>query len=362
MIGAEIRQGIISRSLVSVGTRADWQRIFQKSHIRIAYMGGSVTYGYADGRMLPKPYHAVVSDLLEEEGFQVSCTLCADAGMDSLTGDVLAEEYVLNQHPDLVFLEFAINETTLRHSVEYFESLVRRLLTSGDRPTVCLLLMRNANDYSCASFMRPLAEHYGLPCIDIREALNPALNASEIVWNDFGDREGHPNPDGHRLLAECIMNLFRNARKTAAAPPVPLPEPWLDAPFTALQRVEAGSVPKEICIPADYPVSERPLHYFRRSWCITKENGIWTMQCFCRAAVIFFETHNLPQFGSGRILLDGKPVRNAQLEGGVLQTRSIYGWGNARDLVLLNQEKPAVHTVTIEPLEGNVYLLCAAVQ
>ena len=62
------------------------------------------------------------------------------------------------------------------------------------------------------------------------------------------------------------------------------------------------------------------------------------MQCFCRAAVIFFETHNLPQFGSGRILLDGKPVRNAQLEGGVLQTRSIYGWGNARDLVLLNQE------------------------
>lgn len=363
MIDANIRKQLIQRSLVSVGSRADWQRILRQKQISIAFMGGSVTQGYCNLRILPDSYPPDVARLLREQGYEVAYTVCADAGMDSLTGALLVEDIVLSKQPDLVFLEYAINETTLRHSVENFESLVRHLLEAPCRPTVCLLLMRNANDYSCASFMRPLAEHYGLPCIDMREALNPSLAAKEIVWEDFGDREGHPNPDGHLLMAECVLNLIRcGGAQSGDAVQTPVPEPWVHAPFTDLCRIEPDRVPDGVWISPDYPAVSRQLQFFHQAWSITREGGVWTMQCRCRAAVLFYETHIMPGYGSCRVLLDGKPVRQAVLDGGVLHTHSMYGWGNARDIVLLNQPEAAEHTISLEPLEDTVYLLSAAIQ
>lgn len=363
MIDAAVREKMITRSLVSVGTRAYWARILHQKRISLAFMGGSVTQGYENYRILPESYPGIAADMLRQQGYEVECTICADAGMDSLTGAVLAEDVVLSKKPDIVFLEYAINETTLRHSVEYFESLVRRLLDAPCSPAVCLLLMRSANDYSCASFMRPMAEHYGLSCIDMREALNPSLAAQELTWDAFADKESHPNSDGHRLLAECVLHLIRCAGEQPRSPlPALLPEPWLDAPFQALRRIEEGQVPEDILVTPDYPVSPRPLQFFHRSWCITKASGAWTMHCRCRTAVIFFEAHIMPGYGSCRILLDGKPVKHLMLDGGVLHTHSIYAWGNPHELVLMKQAEPAEHTITLEPLEDTVYLLCAAIE
>ena len=364
MIESTLRNKLIARSLVSAGTRADWAVIHQKKQISLAFMGGSVTQAYANGSYIPNPYPKVISEKLNALGFDADFPVCADAGMDTLTGCLLSDEFVLSRNPDVVFLEYAINETTLRHSAEHFESLIRHLLQSACRPTVCLLLMRNANDYSCASFMRPMAEHYGLPCIDMREALNQALDAEEIAWSDFADREGHPHQEGHLFLADCVMNLFGEAfkAKTEFQPDLPLPEPWISAPFTDLRRIETDRNSEEVTVPKDYPVSARAIQFFHPAWDISPENGTWIMQCRCRAIVIFYETHFRPEFGSCKVLLDGKPVRHPLLEGGILQTHTIYGWGNARNIVLLNQTEPSDHTITMEPIEKSVFLLCVAIQ
>jgi hypothetical protein len=41
----------------------------------------------------------------------------------------------------------------------------------------------------------------------------------------------------------------------------------------------------------------------------------------------------------------------------VLHSNSIYGWGNARFVVAVPPDKCRMHTVTLEPTEGNFYLL-----
>lgn len=364
MIESTLREKLIARSIVSVGKRADWANILQKKQISLVFMGGSVTQGYANNSYIPKSYPQLVSELLADTGVEAPYFVCADAGMDTLTGCLLSDEYVLSRNPDIVFLEYAINETTLRHSAEHFESLVRHLLEAPCHPTVCLLLMRNANDYSCASFMRPMAEHYGLPCIDMREALNPSIADHEIVWEDFADKEGHPHQDGHLFLAECVLHLLNCARESDEVyqPDLVLPEPWIGASFTELQRIESDHVPAQVLVPENYPLSARPIQFFHPAWDISPENGTWTMKCKCRALIIFYETHFRPEFGSCRVLLDGKPVKHPLLEGSVLQTHTIYGWGNARDIVLLNQSESAEHTLTMEPIEKSVFLLCAAIQ
>lgn len=363
MIESNLREKLIARSLVSIGTRANWMRILNKKQITLSFMGGSVTQGYINGSYIPKAYPQIVSELLSDSGYSTSYSVCSDAGMDTLTGTLLSDEFVLSKKPDLVFLEYAINETTLRHSAEHFESLVRHLLDAPCQPTVCFLLMRNANDYSCSSFMRPMAEHYGLPCIDMKESLNPSIAEGELLWEDFADKEGHPDQDGHQFLAECIIHLINEARSISKLPFIsPLPEPWIGAPFTSLQCIESDHVPNNVRIPDKYPLSARPLQYFHPAWDISPDSGTWTMQCRCRSIIIFYETHFRPEFGSCRIQLDNKPVRHPLLEDSILQTHTIYGWGNARNIVIINQDEPNNHTLTLEPIEKSVFLLCVAIQ
>ncbi len=360
MIARELFDEIAERTLCAVGTRTDWARIFGRNSISVGFLGGSVTQGYRDQHLLEDAYPAMTAQLLQSLGYKVRYTVCAEAGMDTLAGNVLADSVILPQEPDIIVLEFAINETTLQHSIVSFESLLRRMLMLPSQPAVCVLMMRNASDYSCESFMRPMAEHYGLPCISVRDGLNPAIEAGQLQWEDFADREGHPNEEGHRLLAQCIMHLIQAARAQTVYQPSPLPEPWLDAPFTALKTVFPGETSPMIETRAD--AVPRNEWYFRSAWKIDRESGSFTLRASCRAVILFFETDKLPEYGACRLTLDGKPVRHPLMNGALLSGYSLYGWGNPRSIILFCHEQAAEHTLVLEPTDGAFYLLACAVQ
>ena len=360
MIAPELCAEIAERALCAVGTRADWQRIFGKKTISLGFIGGSVTQGYRDSHLLEDAYPAVTAQLLQKLGYTVKCTVCAEAGMDTLAGNVLADSVIVPQEPDIVVLEFAINETTLQHSILSFESLLRRMLALPSQPAVCVLMMRSASDYSCESFMRPMAEHYGVSCISIREGLNPALEAGQLQWEDFADREGHPNEEGHRLLAACIMRLLQAARAKTVYQPAPLPEPWLDAPFTALQTLLPGQTAQMIDTRSE--VVPRNEWYFRSAWKIDKESGSFTLRAQCKTVILFFETDKSQEYGACRLTLDGKPMRHPLMNGALLSGYSLYGWGNPRSIILFNQEQAEEHTLVLEPTDGTFYLLACSVQ
>lgn len=361
MIPAALQAEIAANAVCSVGPRADWARILGQKQISAAFIGGSVTQGYMNLHVLESAYPAITADALREMGYDVQCTICAEAGMDSLAGNVLADSVIMPKHPDLVVLEFAINETTLQHSVLSFESLLRRLVSLPEHPVVCVLIMRNANDYSCESFMLPMAEHYGLPCISVRRGLNPAIGAGSLTWEDFADREGHPNPDGHALLAACLTELIHKARSAESTDTAAdLPEPWLDAPFTSLHTVFPGDPCEWIETRAE--TIPRMEWYFRRAWQIDGESGSFTLKCRCRAIILFFETNTLPEYGTVRLTLDGKAVRHPLMNGALLSGYSLYGWGNPRSIILLNQKTAQEHVLTLEPTDGTFYLLACAVQ
>ena len=118
MITEPLYKQLAEASLCSVGEGIPWQRLFAKKHLTVAFMGGSVTQGY-----------------------DAECVLCAEAGMGTMQGNLLADQYVLARKPDIVFLEFAINETTLKPSVISFESLLRKLL--------CDCLCLSIRDWRC---------------------------------------------------------------------------------------------------------------------------------------------------------------------------------------------------------------------
>ena len=190
MIPAGLMMQIAGNSLVTTGTRADWASLLQKKTLSIGFLGGSVTQGYFEQQIIDAAYPELTAELLRQEGYAVNMKVCAEAGMDTMIGNVLSDSVILPEKPDLIVLEFGINETTLQHSMISFESLLRRFLEMPEPPVVCILITRSANDYSCECYMLPMAEHYGMPCISIRKGLNPLIDSGHLCWNDFADAEG----------------------------------------------------------------------------------------------------------------------------------------------------------------------------
>ena len=350
MIPENLRRQISTDSLESCGSGIRWHSILTKQKLSIGVIGGSVTQGYSAVGFSPSAYPMLFGEGLRARGYETEVHVSAEAGMGSMEGNLLADSQIICYHPDLVVLEFAINETTLRPSVIAFESLLRKLLSQPEPPVVCLLMIRSANDYSCESFMLPLAEHYGLPCIRLRKGLNPLLERGDLKWEDYGDAESHPNDDGQLLLAECLLHLIDTAKDLPDEPARPLPEPWLDAPFQRLRYLlpEANTA----SVRTDAPIVERYNRSFPAAWLLSCKNGGMRIQTECESLLLFYETHRLPEYGACRITADGE-----ELNPPVLHSNSIYGWGNARFVVAVPPGPHRMHTIELEPTEGNFYLL-----
>ena len=350
MISETLRAQIAAASLHSEGAGIPWQKLFAKKSLRIGFMGGSVTQGFITDHVIEDAYPALTVQALCERGMDAEAIVCAEAGMGSMQGNLLADEMLLAKKPDLVFLEFAINETTLRPSVLAFESLLRKLLTQPEPPVVCLFVIRNVNDYCCESFMLPIAEHYQLPCVRLRPGLNPALESGQLQWSDYADAESHPNADGHRLLAECLLHLLDAVREKPDEDARPLPEPWLGAPFVNLRFVH----PAKDCpfVSTDAEIISRYHPYFPAAWKLTAAHPHMEIRAGCSKLLIFYETHHLPEYGACRITVDGEPLNPP-----VLHSNSIYSWGNARFVAAYSADETASHFAELEALDGKFIVL-----
>lgn len=348
MISETIRSSIAEQAVCGTGRRTDWRRILQKKELRLGYIGGSVTQGYANGDVYKEPYPAMVHEGLAARGYAVTDQVCAAPGMNCMVGTLLADRFILAQQPDLVFVEFAINETTLRPSVHAFESLLRKLLTAEHAPAVCIVILRNISGYSCETYMVPIAEHYGLPCIVLRQGLDPQLESGALTWTDYADEESHPNPDGHRILADCLLHLFDAAADAPEAERSPLPEPWLGAPFVNLQY----RTPEQLSdAQTQSPIVKKDNWAFPTAFRLHPDTGDWTLTASGTALVLYYEVNSLPEYGDCEILLDGKPMKQPVLHG-----NSIYGWGNIMHCTVFQSAEPETHTVTLRPLDGAFYL------
>lgn len=353
-LDAECIRQIAKDSFISIGANSDWQSFLTQASPRILFLGGSVTQGYAAGEVKAYAYPRQFVDMLVQQGYSPEYHVIAAPGMDALTVNALYAEQQMDEPPHLAVIEFAINETTLRLSVKAVESLVRRLLMLPQPPIVCMLLMRNVRGYSCDSFMEPLAEHYGLPCINLRYGLEPQLTNGTLVWDAFADEESHPTQAGHRLLAESLMYLLERAKteQTESVSYAQIPAPWLAAPYVTLQYLTPISQTSLPVITKGFSVVTRQERYYPTVWQTEDAGARWELTLHCRTCVLFYEVHNLPEYGSCQVLWDGKAPKES-----VLESYSIYGWGNPKHLLLCADSQTQEHTLTLCAQGGRFVVL-----
>lgn len=209
-----------------------WSALDAGRPVRIAVVGGSITEGA--GASLPS--RSWGEKMVAE--WRVACPSCridfVNAGIGATGSDVGAfrlRQDVISKEPDVVIVEFSVNDANNRAAAESYEGVMRQLLNDPRQIAVAALGMMNETGDNAQGWHGKVAAHYGVPYISYRDTVHPFIKCGKIKWSDVSPDAIHPNDTGHALAAALVNKvLFRNhdeykkgGRCQHTVPPLPKP-------------------------------------------------------------------------------------------------------------------------------------------
>lgn len=206
----------LANGYVNKGNLYRIKRVFEKAragkNVNIAFIGGSITQGCL-ATVHEKSYSYLTYKWWCEK-FSSCKAEYINAGIGGTTsqyGVARVEEDVLSKNPDLVFIEFSVNDENSAFFKETYESLVRRILKYKTKPAVILIhnikYDDGANAYEIHS---EIGKHYDLPAVSMIPTLYKAVQNGDIKSLDITEDNLHPNDLGHKLVSEIIISALEN--------------------------------------------------------------------------------------------------------------------------------------------------------
>ncbi len=223
-----VTEEMLTTSMVQKGNTYRLQnvisRALQGDEITLAYLGGSITKGAAatDEELC----YAALTTQWWRDSFPQAQIQYINAGIgetDSYFGVHRVERDVLAHDPDVVIVEFSVNDGE-EINKETYESLIRRILTEDEKTAViCLMLGTKTHSFSDEHF--PIAYYYDLPIINVNGLMVNGL----ITWEQIGTEDGvHPSDEGHALfaglIAEYCAEVAESVNENEAVDPYVFPE------------------------------------------------------------------------------------------------------------------------------------------
>ena len=183
--------------------------------LNVAFIGGSVTNGTGgtDGYC----WRSDVTDWFKAK-FPSATITDTNAGIGSSSsyyGYYRLDEYVLAKNPDLVFVEFAINDTynsmTETESATYMEGIIRKIRSANANTDIVIVLTGDkrylTSDFSLAKVHAKLANFYGIISINVFESLKAVVNSGKS-WESLVTDVVHPNNEGYKIYANTIEKVL----------------------------------------------------------------------------------------------------------------------------------------------------------
>ncbi|WP_438432669.1 SGNH/GDSL hydrolase family protein [Gorillibacterium sp. sgz500922] len=186
------------------------RRVHADSRLKLLFLGGSITQGYVPGGGVDTPYPRRVADWCRTRlpgGPELEQVNLGLAGYHSDMGLATAAKELDLLNPNLVFVEFAVNNGFDKASADSFESLIRRLLKHSPELSVVVICACLESGYTCEPYMADIALRYDLPVIGLKSALELGKSQGRR-WEEYACDNAHPSEAGHRLIADCLIRLF----------------------------------------------------------------------------------------------------------------------------------------------------------
>jgi hypothetical protein len=248
---------------ISVGVWADpptrtLGRVFAKlkagQETTIAYFGGSITA--APG------YRVKTFDWFKKTFPQAKLVEvhAAIGGTGSDLGALRCAADVIAKKPDLVFVEFNINDGSPINEFRKatMEGIVRQLWRSESKPEIVFLYTTSRTLDNARGSHPAVARHYGIPEIDLQPPLIAALKRPDLPkptaeqlknpkfdWKARGQvfmgDSVHPNDLGHTIYCDTITAYLKTQIDAQPLPPPTLPACLTNEEFARVKMAPPGA-------------------------------------------------------------------------------------------------------------------------
>ena len=343
---------MVDRSLLSVGDMTRMSDVFQKAQngedITVAYIGGSITEGYNAGTT--EFYAKPCTDLLQ--GYFPDITVtgvnAGISGTPSLLGNLRLERDVLSADPDIVFVEFAVNDGQEADYKNAYESLVRTLLTQEKDIAVVLLFTVLDSGYTCQEHMSKIGANYDLPMISVHDSVYEEIEAGRMTWQDYSNDQSHPNAYGHKCITDFVDNYYQKVLPVVAENvgevSKELPDPVFSAKYMNMHYMDSATMDG---VELDGFEQYDTHGSFHNGWMYRgTDGGSMKFTVECSVLEMVFKANNSDKYGTADIYVDGEKVKS------VVSNMS-DGWNNPVTAYLIDNDSSAEHTVEIR-MEGGV--------
>ena len=264
--------------------------------------------------------------------------------------------------PDLVIIEYAVNDEGDETEGVCYESLVLKVLQAANKPAVLLNFAVFMTDWNLQDRLQPIGERYELPMVSVKDAVVPQfVNNNVITKRQFFYDVYHPTNDGHRIMADCIAHLFRQVdREEMAKEDISLDkEPVYGIQFKDIVRFDRKDAKKyaEVSFEGfeakdtELQSAEMDMDLFTTpefpdNWMKEEgKSGEFSMKITCRNLVAVIKDSGSPSFGKGDFYVDGKFVRTVDpLEN---------GWNHCNARVIIDESESAEHEVVLKMHPGD---------
>lgn len=360
---------MIGNSLLSLGNTMRLKRAIEKAKrgedVVIAYIGGSITQG-AGAKPITEKSYAYLSyrgfcDLFTKDGGKnVKFVKAGVGGTPSELGMIRYEKDVTdygNIKPDIVIVEFAVNDEGDETEGISYESLVRKIAKAENEPAVILNFAVFMSEWNLESRLVPVGENYDLPMVSVKAAVVPQFNKDTVITKrQYFYDIFHPTNDGHRVMADCLIHLFEKADEAEmpdcdsdfSKPPVKgsqfedivlvdsvnisdfasVTENGFDYKDTEIQRVERN-------------MDNFSTPVLENGWAKKSgtKNAEFNMTITCKNLILVSKDSGSPQFGKADVYVDDKFV--------LTPDPLVNGWDHCNPQIILDETESKEHQVRI---------------
>ena len=355
----------LKRAEMSLGNNARLKKVIERAqsgeNITIATIGGSITEG-AGAKTYAECWAARLrvrfgSTYGIRNGANVELVNAGVGGTASTFGlmrygrDILdrISEKDADGLPDIVVVEYSVNDWDEPSRHRCYESLVKEILDAPNEPAVILLFAVFKNGWNLQDELRKIGDRYGLMMVSIRDGAYPLIG-KEMTAEEFFFDEYHPTSLGHRVMSDCIMQTIADAAaaETDEAPDTDVK--WVyGTDFTGLKTIYGSTESEEFTIERggftksdsgsyqNYPVGQVcGKNFFHDADCTDEPLRITGT---FRKCLVAWKASPDPAFGTAEILIDGKVKMT--VKGGEGK------WGQSEVVLVLDEKEAAEHTLEI---------------